>query len=76
MGQNFSHIKIMPTPRRLLSVDDEAAVEPRLVEEVARVLPVLGHDELDRVLVLLQGRAQLLVLLLQCADVAVLLLNA
>ena len=66
----------MPTHRRLLSVDDEAAVEPRLVEEVVHVLPVLGHDELYRVLVLLQGRAQLLVLLLQCADVAVLLLNA
>ena len=66
----------MRTHRRLLSVDDEAAVEPRLVEEVVHVLPVLGHDELDRVLVLLQGRAQLLVLLLQCANVAVLLLNA
>ena len=64
------------THRRLLSVDDEAAVELGLVEEVAHVLPVLGHDELDGVLVLFKRRAQLLVLLLQRADVPILLLYA
>ena len=40
------------------------------------MLPVLGHDELDRVLALFQGGPQLLVLLLELADVAVLLLDA
>ena len=46
------------------------------MEEVAHVLPVLGHDELDGVLVLFKRRAQLLVLLLQRADVPILLLYA
>lgn len=40
------------------------------------MLAVLGHDELDGALVLLQRSAKLLVLLLQLTDVAVLLLDA
>ena len=61
--------------QRLLLVDD-ILVQFGGVDEEGDVLPVLGHDQLDGVLVLLERGAQLLVLVLQLADVPVLLLNA
>ena len=40
------------------------------------MLPVLGHDQFHGVLVFLEGGPQLLVLVLEVTDVAVLLLDA
>ena len=63
-------------PHRRLLLVDEVVVDRGRAQETGHVVAVLGHDQLDGVLVLLQRSPQLLVLVLELADVAVLLLYA
>ena len=60
---------------KLLIIDD-LDIGPGRVDQPGHVIPVLGHDQLQRVLVLFKGCPELLVLLLQGPDVSVLLLDA
>ena len=55
---------------------DDIFVELGGVDEEGDVLPILRHDKLDGVLVLLQRGPKLLVFMLKLSDVSVLLLNA
>ena len=63
-------------PHRRLLLVDEVVVDRGRAQETGHVVAVLGHDQLDGVLVLLQRSPQLLVLVLELADVTVLLLYA
>ena len=63
-------------PHRRLLLVDEVVVDRGRAQEAGHVVAVLGHDQLDGVLVLLQRSPQLLVLVLELADVTVLLLYA
>ncbi len=60
---------------RLVRVED-GLVGLGGVDEVGHVLAVLGHDQLQGILALLQGGPELLVLVLELSYVSVLLLNA